>query len=211
MATLAQIKTRIDDELAIAGSFKSQVKENIVQDALMRLCRKADPLISANMAVTVSEGVGPYNIPAAIDRIDRIYNNATTPAVINFNTDLRKREVTLLSAPSDDGNFVVYGTPRALRTNLETIVAALPENYEDVLWQLVRAFAMRQAGAMETFKLERNAADDEIAQLRFARNRDLDQYSMPVQQIDTVGNVVADKDNVEGTEEDIDDYLESDL
>jgi hypothetical protein len=212
MATsLTILQARITSELVMLGTFTSEVQQNIIRDAVMRFVRKADlPVISATMAVTASS-TGAYSIPSTIEKITRIYNNASTPAIVNFITDLTKRTVTLTTAPSTTGNYDVRGTAREIRTNLSTVIAALTEDHEDVVWEYIRAFAMRQSGAMEAYRLELQAADKAVSEMRKSINRNMDQNTQTVNFIDTTGQIIADSSNAEGLTPDISDHLESDL
>lgn len=206
--SLTIIETKIDNHLKILGSFASAVKRDIVRDAVMRYCRKVDtPVISATLAVTAS--TGPYSIPSTIEKMVNLYDDATIPLVVAYGTDLTKREITLVEEPDDAGDYTAYGTPRNIRTNISTVIAAIDENHEDVLWGYVRAFAMQQKNAASAND-ELLKADKAARELRQNINMHLDSTGNAIKMKDTTGQVIADSANSEGYDVNVDDLYESD-
>ena len=210
LMTVTTLKARIAAELNLLGTFTDTVQTTMIREAVIRFCRKMDkPIISASLAVT-ADSAGPYSVPATLSKLVSIYDG-TTVKHYSFNTDKNTVTFTDDCEPDTTENWTAYGTPAEINTNLTATVAGMSENYEDVLWEYIRAFALRISGDQSGYISELQAADKSVRELRKSINRNLDQNGMPVQFIDVQGSTIGDASNAEGVDIAIDNDLESDL
>lgn len=138
--TIANIRTRITNELAKLDDFSS-FQDELIKDALTDLLTAVHPRISTTLAVVTTAAT--YTIPSTIDLIERIEDSDGDSVV--YSVDEYERKLTLQDTPEAAGNWTVYGTPRDIRTNAETIISSLPESYYRVLWAYVTAVCHDQA------------------------------------------------------------------
>lgn len=207
----ATLKARIARQLGILGldnSVNEEATADVLRDAVRAFVAKMDePVISATMAVTADDD-GPYSVPATIRKVQDI-RDADGDSVV-YSKDVTARTVTLQDAPSASGNYTVYGTPKEVATNLDTIIAAISEDHEAVLAAYCVAYGKLYVMA-EGAEKSLQAAVYLAQQERKSRNRDLDMDYTTVKHKDVRGQLVSDSSNAEGLDVDIDDDLASDL
>lgn len=205
------VKARIGRQLALLGldnSVNQDATADVLRDAVRAYVAKMDqPVISASMAVTADDD-GPYSVPATIRKVQDI-RDADGDSVV-YSRDVTAGTVTLQDAPSASGNYTVYGTPKEVSTNLDTIVAAISEDHEAILLAYCVAYGMMYAmadGADKALQRATYLAQQE----RKSANRDLDMDFVRVKHKDVRGQLIDDSSNAEGFDVDVDDDLASDL
>jgi hypothetical protein len=204
----AALRARALREFAIIG-VDTSTYDDIIADGLRLFVQRMDlPIISASLSVTVSEG--PYTIPATIRKIVDVRDNASTHASVKWSEDTTAGKLTLQDAPSAAGTYTVYGTPKEVVTNVAAIITATSEDMYPVLWQFIRA-AAHAAQNSEHAERHLALAYQMALEERKSANRLLSMDYITAQMKDTTGSIVADDGNADGVEEDINDFLESDL
>jgi hypothetical protein len=207
MATLASLRTRIDNSLKLLGTKSDTVKDDNISDALGQFISMMDwPRITAS--VVIVDGTKTYSIPSTIEKIIDIRDEDGDSVV--YSTDTTVDEFTLQDAANTGATYTVYGTPKDTRTNLDTIIAAVPGSMERVLWAYIVAFSYSEANE-ESYINRMNMADKMAIDERKNLNRDLDFNLVTEQFIDNTGQKIGDVDNAEGINVQINDYLESDI
>jgi hypothetical protein len=208
--SLAAWKSRISTDLRlILGSASDQLQTDILARALRRMIRKLDrPYISASLYVTAT--AGPYSVPATINKLVDVRDNSASPASMPYIYDSTVNTITFVGTPDAAGTWTCYGTPAEARTNITVILAAVKDDWEDILWAYCKAYAFEWANnaeAINMLMLADRLADDE----RKSRNRMLDTVSVPQQYLDTKGTRIGTSGNSEGFDVSISDELGSDL
>ena len=199
---------RMDEDFLLLGDPSESQQKNILIDALNEYLKDMEnPRTSASLSVTADEDT--YSVPAGIDKIADVRNELGKS--VNWELDQTVNEIVLQDAPGSDTTYTVYGTTKDVRTNIETVTAAVPENDESVLWELIRAFAHRWANSDQASKLlqEAKALAEEKKQ---SKNRSIGlARSNNVRHVDVRGRIIGDSDNKAGIDVDINDQFESDL
>lgn len=202
----AILRARALREFAILG-VDTSTYDDIIADGLRLFVQRVDqPIMSATVAVTVSEG--PYTIPAIIRKVADVRD--ASGSSVKWSEDTTAGTFTLNSAPGAAGNYTVYGTPKNMVTNVAAIITALSEDFYPVLWQFVRASA-HAAMSSELAEKHMALAYQMALEERKSANRLLSADYLTAQMRDGTGQVVADADNADGVTADISDFLESDL
>lgn len=206
--TVAELTSRINEELKLYGAFESATITNIIKSAVIEYTKKVyNPIISAILAVNNS--VLKYSIPSSIDQIEDVRDENGNSVVLSL-IDTLGRNLYLQSAASGSVNYTVYGTPKDIKTNLSTVVLAIDENDENVVWSYIEAYAAKSAQDSEWVTLLK-AADKTAYEALQARNRSLSMHNTSMRFIDTTGQRIDDANNAEGLVSDITEYLGSDF
>lgn len=205
--TVAELTSRINEELKLYGAFEALSITNIIKSAVIEYMKKVDrPTISATLAV--NSDTLRYTIPSTIDQIEDVRDEDGISITI-ARIDTLGRYLHLQDAPSGTVNYTVYGTPKNIKSNLSTVVEAIDENDENVVWAFVEAYAAKTAQDSEWVTLLKSA--DKLAfETLQARNRSLSMSGAAMRFVDSTGAQIHDIDNAEGIDPDISDYLESD-
>jgi len=164
-----------------------------------------EPVISATLAVTT--GTLTYDIPDTIDKIQDIRDGDGTSVV--YSEDETAGQVTFQDAVTT-GDYTVYGTPDEVRTNIETIIAAVPEKLEDIWWNFVEAYSYKWANEDSWANLL-SVAENQALKRRRRRNRRLDNLNISMKNIDVRGYNINDSANREGFDVQIDGLFKNDL
>lgn len=205
--TVADLTSRINEELKLYGAFESNTITNIIKNAVVEYMKKVDrPTISATLAVT--SGATKYSLPTTIDQVEDIRDENGNSIVVT-RVDTLGRVVYLQNAPSGAVNYSVYGTPRDIKTNLNTVVSAIDENDENVVWAFIEAYANKAAQGQEWVTLLQ-AANKAVVETLQSRNRSLSMSNTSMRFVDNNGQRIDDLNNADGVEPDITDYLASD-
>lgn len=205
--TVADLTSRINEELKLYGAFETNTITNIIKSAVIDYIKKVyNPIISA--ALAVDNSTLKYAIPTSIDQIEDVRDENGSSVVLSM-IDTLGRNLYLQSAASGSVNYSVYGTPKDIKTNLATVVQAIDENDENVVWTYVEAYAAKSAQDNEWISLLK-AADKAALEALQARNRSLSMQNTSMRFIDTAGQRIDDYHNVEGVNPDISDHLGSD-
>lgn len=201
------MQTRFNNSLSILGDPGASVIADIIIDATRRFISIMDtPMLSASLSVTTSSG--PYDVPATIRKIADIRNSSNVSQEYVY--DATTNKITFVKAPLTSGTYTIYGLPKEVRTNISTIIAAISEDYESVLWAYIRAFAYSWADHPDAIaKLQE--ADKLAFEERQSSNYPTGHYPVSIKQLDTRGNLIADSSNYEGNNVDIGDQFENDL
>lgn len=216
--TLAQLKARIDSELSLLGAFDDTNKVSIISDAIRAFCRRFEP-DSLNVTLAVTAAVTEYSVPDWIDKISRIYNEDNDRVVYEYNPFRRK--INFVTAPSGSVNYTIYGTPNLIRFNLQDstvesgqtlpnydrFLASFDEDWEDCIFQYIRAFAAKTARD-DTWKDEFQLAELETRRLRQYRNMNREMTDQAMIFRDREGRVIDNSANMDGQTEDINDFGE---
>jgi hypothetical protein len=143
-----------------------------------------------------------FSIPASIEKIFAVYDANSNQ--INFNQDKNFRAIWFDTLP--DGPLQVFGTPNKGRANLSAVVNAIDEDYEDILFQFIRANCAKQArdGGWKDELVEAERMVDERRQYR---NRDSSQITNTMRFRDRLGRLVDSGSNEEQLTAGIPDYL----
>ncbi len=205
--SLAGIKTRIDNSLKLLGKQSDTVKEQNISDAVAKFLSKMDVPINSATFNTVS-GTVRYSVPATIRKIQDIRDSDGDSQ--NFSLDSTTNEFILETTPDAVETWTVYGTWNAVRTNLSSIVVAIDECLEQVLWAYVIAYCYEWANE-DTAANKLQKADFLAQEERRSRNVALSVDFVTVQNYDTTGKRIADASNAEGFDVDIDGLYQSDL
>jgi len=201
-------ETRITNELKLLDSFSSAVVTDILKDALTEMCRLGDPEISATLAVV--DGTQVYDYPATIKKIHALYDDSSPVEEVVYTDITYKRQVYLQEDPDENANYTIYGTPYNVRTNYQTIIAALPEEYGDILWQFVRVGCMKQARD-DAWQVEAQVARQMLREYQQSSNRNEDVADQTVQLLDRKGYRIDDTSNAEGLDPDYSEHLDVDM
>ena len=205
----AEYKARIDRQLQLLGAMDDDVQTDIIEDATRYFVSKMDePTISADLSVTASTRY--YTIPATIRKIVDIRDDSDPKVSKVYSEDTTQGQVVLQDTPSGSATWTVYGSPKEIETNLDTVIAAISEDLGYVLWACIKAFAHDWANS-DQFVNRLQAADKYITNERKSRNRRLDWGKTSVKLLDTRGRLVADSDNAEGFTPDMSDWQGTDL
>lgn len=209
---LADWKSRINTDLRmVLGSSGDQLQTDIIVRAARRFVRRMDePIISATLAVNATTGAGPYNVPTTLRKLVDVRDAQSTPASQPYSYDSTKNQITFEDAATASENWTAYGTPKSTRTNISTILAAVSEDHEDVLWAYVEAEAYLWAHHSEAYQ-RLKFADEQADEERMSRNRMLDATGVPLQYRDVQGDRIGELYNAEGFDVDLSDNLAMDL
>ena len=200
--------TRIDNELKLLDSFSSAVQTALLKDALSEMCRLGDVEISESLSVT--DGQQEYDYPDTIKKIHILYDDSTPPVEVPYTDETYRRKIYLQDDPDENAVYTIYGTPYEVRTNYDDIIAALPEEWGDILWQFVRYHCMKQARD-QSWVVERQAALQMLKEHRQSKNRSEDVANQSMQHLDRKGYRIDDTNNSEGLNVDYSDHLEIDV
>lgn len=119
---LADIKDRIARENTIFEVDDNR-QNDVIRLALISTIEKLNaPIISVKVTAVTDQKI--YTIPAEI-RIDKVVSIDELIYKINYN------KIEFATPPTID--FYVYGLPSVNSVTMETVVSALPDDYEDVL------------------------------------------------------------------------------
>jgi hypothetical protein len=205
--TVTNLTDRINEELQIYGRFQTNTVTNIIKNAVIEYMKKVDrPTISATLAVTAD--TLRYTIPTTIDQIEDVRDEDGISVVVS-RIDTVGSYLHLQDSPSGSVNYTVYGTPKSITTNLDTVVEAIDENDENVVWAYIEAYANKSAQGQDWIALIQGADKVALETLR-SRNRSLSMADSSMRFVDTTGAYITDVDNTEGIDPDVSDYLESD-
>lgn len=206
--TVADLTSRINEELKLYGAFESATITNIIKSAVIDYIKKVyNPIISAVLAV--NDSTLKYSIPSSIDQIEDVRDENGNSVVLTM-IDTLGRNLYLQSVASGSVNYTVYGTPKDIKTNLSTVVQAIDENDENVVWSYIEAYAAKSSQDNEWVVLLK-AADKTALEALQARNRSLSMHNTSMRFIDTTGQRIDDVSNVEGITPDISEYLGADF
>ena len=136
--------TRINNELVLLAN-PTAAQTDIIKDALTDLLTYIRDLCRINTTLSVSSATDDYDIPDTIDQVERIDDEDGDPIV--YGIDRLQRKITLQDSEDSASavNYTVYGTPLDIRTNYDTVIAALPESYSNALWAYIVAGCHEQA------------------------------------------------------------------
>lgn len=205
--TVADLTSRINEELKLYGAFESATITNIIKSAVIDYIKKVyNPIISAVLAV--NDSTLKYSIPSSIDQIEDVRDENGNSVILTM-IDTLGRNLYLQSGAYGSVNYTVYGTPKDIKTNLATVVQAIDENDENVVWAYIEAYAAKSAQDNEWINLLK-AADKTALEALQARNRSLSMQNTSMRFIDTTGQRIDDVLNVEGITPDITTHLRSD-
>lgn len=202
----SEFKNRWNRELKLFGKPTDNEQTDVISDATRHFVAKMDkPIISASLSVTTS--TKRYDVPSTLRKVKAIRDSSEN----NITADIDKvtNDIVLDSTPTAAATYTVYGSPKEVRTNLDTIIAAISEDYEMVLWQYITAMVhkwAKDAGWVEQWKAAEQFAGDAMR----SDNYDLD-TERAIKIRDTAGRLIADTDNYGGWTPDINDQFESDL
>jgi hypothetical protein len=119
---------------------------------------------------------------------------------LTYHIDLQRRVYWFDSLPVFP--LTIYGTPNKITTYLGPIIDALDEDYEDIIWQYIRANAGKQVKDPD-YKDEMQLADKMVAERRQYRNRNLGMAKQTLAFRDREGRVIDNPNNSEGLPVDI--------
>jgi len=204
--SLTDFYARIVAEVQPVLGDLTPVRAALVQDALTAFCTDVEPEIGTTLSIV--SGTTEYAIPPTLDKISHMQDSTDVEIVYSLNT--HERTITLQTTPTAAATYTVYGTPRDIRTNASTIIAALSENYGKVLWLYIKAacYDVRDSDKATTMML---VAQSEGNRLRYYRNRNSDLYSQRIQQVDSRGHKFSDSDDADAITPNNDALYESDL
>jgi len=205
--SLAKIKTRIDASLKLLGKQSNDVKEDNISDAVSKFVSKMDVPIYGVTFSTVAN-TKTYSVPAGIRKIQDI-RDADGESVV-WSLDTTTNEFTLQTAPDTVETWTVYGTYNGVRTNLDTVITAIDESLEQVLWAYVVAYCYGWANE-DTAANKLQTANFLAKEERESNNVSLSMDFVTMQNYDTTGKRIADSANAEGFDVQIDGLYESDL
>jgi hypothetical protein len=201
------LRARVADEIRLFGAFSTAQTTSILASAASRYMDQVDrPRLSASLSV--SSGVTTYAIPATIERVEDVRD--ADGASVLFGLDMISRQIGFQDAPSGSQTWTVYGTPADIRTNLDAVIAAVPENDEAILWEYVNAFAYHAAHSQD-WTTQLQFADKLAFEKLKARNRSIEVGRATLRIIDSTGSLVASTDNAEGLTPGVSGDLGSDL
>lgn len=140
--SLSDIQNRMSNELRLLG-VPTAAKADIIKDALTKLMAYIRELCRISATLSVSSSTDIYDVPATIDIVSEVKNSAGAGVV--YSVDTKRRKITLQDTETSAVSYTVYGTPKDVRTNYSTIIAALPESYGESLWSYVVAGSHKQA------------------------------------------------------------------
>jgi hypothetical protein len=109
-----------------------------------------------------------------------------------------------------DSDYIVYGTPANIVTNLATIIPLINEDDEYIWWIFVDPFSYRWAKEDSWPGLMKNANDIAITERR-SRNRRLDTDLMTMKNLDVTGKNINDPANAAGLNVQIPGLFQGDL
>lgn len=197
-----------DSGIILLGLTDADARADVIVDAVNEYVRHMDsPIISANLAVTEGS-TGPYSIPATINKLRDIRDDSDIPLV--YTVDPVRNKITLQNSPGADATYVVYGTTNDNRTNISTVVAAIAENNEDVLWAFIEAKALRWAKE-ETADNQLEYAKKLAMDSKRSRNRTLNMQYMSKLFSDERGQNIGDSSNAMGISTHINNLYEQDI
>jgi len=208
--SLAGILARMgrDAGLLLLGLTDDAARTDVVTDAVNNFGRSMDrPIIAANLSVTAGLK-GPYDIPATIDKLKDVRNEANKGVV--YSHDELKAEITLQDEPASDATYSIYGTTKDTRTNLAAIVAAIDENTEDVLYAFVEAAGLRWAKE-ETADNKQEYAKKLARDEKKRRNRSINFDYAQKLYLDQQGRNISHPGAADGINAGISDLFEQDL
>jgi hypothetical protein len=143
-----------------------------------------------------------YSVPDPIEKLLAIYDG--NAASINFNQDKNLGVIWFDSDPTLPLSF--YGTPNKVTSNISAILDVLDEDYEDIIWQYIRANVLKQAHD-ESWKEELDEAEKMVKERRQYRNRDMSLARKTLRFKDREGRTLDDGNNTDGYSVDISDSL----
>jgi hypothetical protein len=193
-------KSRIRLELNLLGEFGS-IDTELIRDALTQFCRYVEPEIAASLVV--ADGATVAEVPDTIEKITDLRDS--DGARVTYALDVQRRKLQLTA-----GGYTVYGTPRNVRTNYDTIIAGLNENYGDVLWTFIE-WRIHKQSESDRASERWSEAVELTRRLKQDRNRQPDSYRRALQLQDVRGNIINDAYNADGIEPNITSSYEMDL
>lgn len=140
-----------------------------------------------------------YNIPNALEKVFQVYdaNNQS----LFFNTDYTRR-VIWFNTDALEFPILCYGTPNKVGSGLSAIIDGLDEDYEDIIWQYIRANCLKNVRDPD-WKDEFKLAEAMVTERRQYRNRNSYDLYRSLKFQDRDGNLLDSSGNIEGVPPDI--------
>ena len=201
------LRNRMTRDFKLLGLTDTATQADVVCDAVGEFLEKMDvPVIAAELSV--SSGVASYSIPETIDKIVDVRDEPGES--VSYSIDTTTDTIALATAPADSATYTVYGTTQNVRSNLDAVVAAIPENDEHVLYAYVRAAAYEWAHHAKAPGLCQKARAKATAR-RKSKNRALNVSGLTVRQRDVRGRYIDDLYSEQGYTPSVSTQFESDL
>jgi len=205
--SLENIRNRMARDFKLLGLSDQLSQSDVIVDALGEYVQKMDrPRISASLAVVAD--TKRYSVPTTIEKIIDI-RDADGDSV-DYAIDSTTEEVVLSAAPSSASTYTVYGTTEDVRSNLESVVAAIPENDEHVFYAYIRAQAFEWAHH-DKAPQQWQIAKQKATARRKSRNRALNISGLTVRQRDARGRYIDDPYTDQGITPEVSTQFEGDL
>jgi hypothetical protein len=195
MLSLATITTRVNNELTFLGgnlAANTAWRDNVIKSAVKRFVQKMDkPLISATLAV--ASGTLKYSKPATINKIYTIRDSSDELKPFYIQKDGNK----IVFSTVETGDYTIYGTPADVGANVSTVLDAIPDDYEPIVWSYIIAFWYETKNQKE-FVLKMQFADQMAYSAKGSENRDLSSEGNYKVNVDAQGNVTDNDPNPMG-------------
>jgi len=192
--TAAEFKTKFTNDFNLYGLPSAEQQTDILVRALRRFAAQMDsPIVSESLSV--ASGTARYSVPAAISKIQDIRN--ADGVSVNFTLDKTTNELILQSTPSGAATYTVYGVPKNVRTDIDTILALVDETHEPVLYAYIEAYFANWAKD-ENFTNLLLFADKLATDERSYNNRLLNTDDLTMGIRDARGKYIGDSNNPMG-------------
>lgn len=203
--TLTHFTDRIGRELKLLAT-PTNARADLVYDALTELMLAIRDSMRISATLSVSSSTNVYEIPSTIDIVEAIEDEDGN-TVNGFSIDDLEGEITLQDAETSATavDYTVYGTPKDIRSNASTVVAALPESYEPSLWAFVVAVCHAQQETSVADMKEKRARM-KAHELLMYLNSSAGYRDRTIAIKDTRGQIVGDINGQEGIDVGIDDF-----